>query len=203
MIQGAAMSNFLVRPARAWLSAAAWDRLVREHDTASALAEAGEPLGMARAQNTAMLVKFFLEQACGARKAEPLALRVLERDWGSFAAFEAQWRRLALDARVNWIVFGLSFLDFKFHLFPLQDEVPFCVSPVLCWCLRPDLVSGWDRAGFADALWDHTDWSVGELRLHCLEQPVDIFSGPQDCVAGACQADQAAGEVVPEPVAAK
>lgn len=197
------MSDFLTRPARAWLSAAAWDSLVRDHEAASALADACEPLEIARAQNTAMLVKFFLEQACAAREPEPMALRVVERDWGSFAAFKEQWRRLALDARVHWIVFGLGFHDFKFHLYPLQDEVPFCVSPVLCWCLRPELLTNWNRAAFVDSLWNHTDWSVGELRLRCLEQPIDIFSEPQDCVAGACEVDQGASVVVPEPIVAK
>ncbi len=194
------MSDFLVRAAHAWLSAAAWDRLVQDHEAASALADGGEPLALARAQNTAMLVKFFLEQACGARKAEPLALRVVERDWGSLATFEAQWRGMALDNRVRWIVFGLGFHDFRFHLYPLQDEVPFCVSPVLCWCLEPDLF-GSNRATYVDKLWEHTDWSVGELRLQCLEQPVDIFSEPQDCVAGACQTEQGARDI-PEPAVA-
>lgn len=181
------MSDYLVQPPQAWLGATAWDLLARDHASAAAQAVDGDPLSMARAQNTAMLIKFFLEQACGARPVEALARRVVERDWGSMAAFEAHWRELAADGRVRWIVFGLGFFDFKFHLYALADDVPFCVSPVLCWCLRPDVRAAAGAAGFLDRLWERTDWSVGELRLQCLELPVDIFGEPQDCVAGTCE----------------
>lgn len=187
------------RPKQTWLTAAAWDIIVNKYKASVTQASNGEPLSMVPAQNTAMLIKFFIEQASGEHPVKPIARRAIERDWGSLAAFEAQWRQLAADSRAEWIVFGLGFFDFKFHLYPLQDDAPFCVSPVLCWYLKLSAQIASDRATYVDQLWKRTDWSVGELRLQCLEQPLDIFSAPQDCVAGACEQIDALRNTPSEP----
>lgn len=178
------------RPAGSWLEPAAWALMATEHDAACGLAERGDPAGLVEAQNRAMLAQFFLEQVSGPAQAGPLTQQVIARDWPSAVDFEREWQALAEIPQVQWIVFGLGFLDFKFHLYAVQAVPPFCVSPVLCWALGQELVSrsGMTRAQYAQQLLAHTDWSVGELRLQCLEQPVDIFGEPQHCVSGSCNA---------------
>jgi hypothetical protein len=88
--------------------------------------------------------------------------------------------------RIDWIIWGLSYADFRFHLFPVGralDALPFCVSPVLAACVRQSIVerSGLDRATFANRQLAAIDWTIVEKRIECLEKPLDLFGDYQDC----------------------
>jgi superoxide dismutase len=189
------------RPEGAWLSEQAFSALQREYTELWNRIEdlrATSPWNYPALQNQAMLLKFFLEQAFGS--GDPPrgdTLRVLERDFGGIEGFAVLWHEAAARAGVDWLVLGLSFADFRFHLFPVgsgSPPIPFCVSPIFCACMRGDVVerSGLSRDGFARAQWEHLGWSAVEDRLVCLTLPLDVFDEPADCVTESCAAESLA-----------
>jgi hypothetical protein len=183
-------------PEGAWLDAKVSTRLIDEYEAVWARIEQAdsmhtEPGVYQNDQNQGMYLKLFLEQAFGDGAPEERARKLIERDFGSLDGLRARFLELAQDPTVDWIVWGLSFASFAFHLFPVGRSVPFCVSPMFCACMRPDVVraAGTSRLGFAEAQWRHVDWRVVEARLTCLDEPLDVFD--EDC--GEC-ADESAGE---------
>jgi hypothetical protein len=177
---------------QSWLLKPAFDQLSEEHCIAWQWLEDADsrhrpPHDFGSVQNEAMLLKLFLEQAFGDGHPTGYALRLIERDMGGIQSFQAQFVTLASDRRIEWIVWGLSFADFRFHLFPVSRELntmPFCVSPMLSACVRQNIVdkSSLDRETFARRQFTSIDWSVVEKRIACLEKPLDLFGEVQDCV---------------------
>ena len=139
-----------------------------------------------REQSSAMLLKLFLEQIGAQSEPTGRSLRLLARDGGGISRFRSDILDVGTSEDVEWIVWGLSFATFRFHLFPIggaRYATPFCVSPVLVLCVRRNIVESSDltRAEFAADQFDHIDWSVVESRLICLETPLDLFAPCGDC----------------------
>lgn len=185
-------------PDRAWLPSECFNHLVREHDEFwREVEEASRDRNVANyttAQNQAMLLKFFLEQAFGKEPPFGKSLQIIERDFGSVEEFSAALLSEAGKDKVRWLVFGLSFADFRFHLFPIENSgsgIPFCVSPMMCMCLREDVIalSKMSRQKFAALQLDTIDWGIVEQRIKCLEYPLNIFEDGADCVEGACETE--------------
>jgi len=179
-------------PESSWLSVEVFDRLVGEHDKHWQTVERGvfqsDVHVYMTVQNQAMLLKFFLEQAFGTGGPIGETARVIQRDFESAEKFAEAWLSEAAKDGVDWLVFGLSFADFRFHLFPIcTTGMPFCISPVLCTCLRTDVIalSGLTRKQFAEVQWNHIDWLIVEQRIACLEKPLDVLGDGQDCLEDA------------------
>jgi hypothetical protein len=133
-------------PEGCWLPVEVFDRLVDEHDKYWQTVEQSGLQSDAHvymtAQNQAMLLKFFLEQAFGTGAPIGKTARIIQRDFESAEKFAQAWLSEAAKDGVDWLVFGLSFADFRFHLFPIGAAgMPFCISPVLCTCLRTDVIA--------------------------------------------------------------
>jgi superoxide dismutase len=179
----------LQRETLSWLPHDVVMKLTAERDEAFANLEGdGSVEGLkafSMAQNNAMLLKFFLEQAMPHHPPGEKLAKIVERDFRGWDQFDEQFVRLASDQLCDWIVLGLSFADFRFHLFSIGDHnpVPFCVSPVGIWCFRADLLQsvGLNRRGLAAAQLSSTNWTAVEHRINCLEEPVDVFDAPQEC----------------------
>jgi len=181
------------RPEHSWLPVEVFEQLSHEHDKHWQTVEQGgfteEALTYMTAQNQAMLLKFFLEQAFGAGEPFGKTLRIIRRDFGSVEKFAEAWRTEAGKDGADWLVVGLSFADFRFHLFPIGvNMMPFCISPMMCACLREEVIarSGLPRQTFIEVQWKHIDWLVVEQRIACLEKPLDVLEEAQDCLEGAC-----------------
>lgn len=178
-------------PESSWLPVEVFDRLVDEHDKHWQTVEQGVFQSDAHvymtAQNQAMLFKFFLGQAFGTGGRIGKTARVIQRDFESAEKFAEAWLSEAAGDGVDWLVFGLSFADFRFHLFPIgATGMPFCISPILCTCLRTDVIalSGLTRKQFAEVQWNHIDWLIVEQRIACLEKPLNVLGDGQDCLEG-------------------
>ena len=155
-------------------------RLESEHDSASSDLRA-----FAGSQNRTMFMRFFLEQAFGPSEQGETTRRIMDRDFGGSEAFKRLWFKAAADAATDWLVLALSFSDFRFHLFAVGEggPVPFCISPVMCACLRDDVVvrSGYPRMRFVELQWCQLHWHVVEQRFSCLELPLALFEEPTEC----------------------
>jgi hypothetical protein len=167
----------------------------RAFDSSQRSAAVGDASAFGESQNQAMLLKFFLEQARGSVPPRQKTRALVDRDFGRWENFRASWTALAIPPAVHWIVLGLSFADFRFHLFPVgpATSLPFCVSPISCWCLIEELQVRINvvRERFINVEWLATDWGVVESRIDCLEEPLDVFSDPVDCFCkeGSCLGD--------------
>lgn len=186
------------RPDQSWLQDELFQQLVREHDKHGQTVEQGgftaDALTYMTAQNQVMLLKFFLEQAFGSGEPFGKTLRIIQRDFGSVEQFAAAWRVEAVKDGVEWLVFGLSFADFRFHIFPIHlNRMPFCISPMMSACLREEVIarSGLTRQTFVEVQWTHIDWRVVEQRIACLGQPLDVLADAQDCLEGVCDSGTA------------
>ena len=82
-------------PKHSWLPRESYEHIVREHERSWESVESyttGQAaLDYTRAQNQAMLLKFFLEQAFGSGLPSGKALRIIERDFGSPEDFSTAW----------------------------------------------------------------------------------------------------------------
>ena len=144
-----------------------------------------DPWDYVALQNRAMLARFHDQQDVARDPHPPLALarKLIARDFGGFEPFKAQFFRLATQARCSWIVWGLSFADFRFHLLPSESDlqgVAFCCSPMLV----SDVASISDVKA-ATELYSRIDWQAVEHRIACLSEPLNLFDKPQDCQADA------------------
>jgi hypothetical protein len=182
------------RPGSSWLPQAAFDLILEGHDEAwsRVAVDLAAPSVPSESQNEAMLAKFFLEQAFGNSAVITGDLRsIIERDFGGVEGLHRSWLLAAVRPGVRYVVLGLSFADFRFHLFPIGGGAPppFCVSPIACGCFRADVVALTTFGGdhFAQAQWRHIDWGVVAHRLACLSQPLDLFEEPEDCLDDECQ----------------
>jgi superoxide dismutase len=194
------------RPDSAWLPQIAFDTLVAEYRAHWAVVDTQQSnkdiVAFATAQNQAMLLKFFLEQAFGAgRPPSGKLLQILQRDFGGVELFLRSWTQQSLREDVEWIVLGLSFADFKFHLFPFGfggAPIPFCISPMMCTCLRNDVIlrANMTRKVFAEQQRTHIDWEVVEMRIECLETPLNVFEEGKDCVEKACVVESPAKQTI-------
>lgn|GEM_PF-3336130 len=190
------MGDILLGSGVAWLNNAAHDELVRMQDASPKRLEQLSGIAWGRSagasltlHNEAFLASFLLEQLNVPKTGGERLRRVLERDFEGVDGFHRAWSATAADGEVEWIVFALSFLDFRFGIFPLRGCLaPFCTSPVFCWCVHPAVIrhSGMSRDAFLAAQWQSTGWALAESRLACFEQPLDLFSEPQSCASGLC-----------------
>jgi superoxide dismutase len=188
------MKTFVL-PKNAWLPTNVFDQLVSESDQSWHCIEnhtdQQDPCIYMAAQNQAMLIKFFLEQAFVPKPPVNQIKQIIQRDFGNIESLAQIWNLQALKDEIGWIVFGLSFADFRFHIFPITTQeygVPFSISPMLCTCLRSDIIalSGMSRQTFAETQWKHINWEVVELRVECLQKPLNVFEDAQDCVEDVC-----------------
>jgi hypothetical protein len=143
-------------------------------------------------QNEGLLFRLFFEQAFQANPIGNVTKRIIERDLGSLYILEENWKRLGNDPRVEWLVLGLSFTDFKFHLFPISISggvIPFSISPVMSCCFLQSAIlqSGHTREAYVNAQWENCDWKIMEQRISCLSEPLDIFGEITDCAEENCQ----------------
>jgi hypothetical protein len=146
------------------------------------------PADFLRVQNIAMFTKLFLEQANGDGKLKSRAATLIERDSSGWPAFRSQFIHLAEHEDVDWVVWGLCFSDFRFHLFAIRDvlgAMPFCFSPMLVCALQTEIVqrSSMSRSEFIETQLNNIDWGVVERRLVCLEEPLDLLADCEDCNA--------------------
>ncbi len=188
-------------PSNAWLTESAFSQLNDEYRENWSRVDSWnlgvDPGSFSESQNQTMLLKFFLEQAFGDGNASGRALSLIERDSGGLAAFRQVWSSEAEKESIDWVVWGLSFADFRFHLFSFGRgiDAPFCVSPMLCSCFRRDIVelSGMSRGDFAERQWEKLDWTIVEQRIACLEKPLDVFDDAVDCVEQSCDPNDGEG----------
>jgi hypothetical protein len=144
-------------------------------------------------QNKGMLLKFFLEQTFGDGEPRGRALRLVERDAAGVRKLRSRLVDLISREGSQWIVWGLSFATFRFHVFEIGRDCsngPFCISPMAVCCAADDLfaASGYSaRREFADKQVSHIDWEVIESRIACLEKPLDVFGSPLECVESVCE----------------
>ncbi len=172
-------------PVGQWIPPSTLSRLQSVIDTFPAEGLASDLNAFSAHQSEFMLAKLFLEQSHGGGQPGPTSRDIIQRDFGSLDGLRRQWALLADDERVDWIVVGLCFADFRFHVFPLgAHHSPFCVSPVISACLIPELLdeSGIDRYELVDLQWQTLNWSVVEARFACLTKPLDLFEEPIDCI---------------------
>ncbi len=188
------MKEFRVPPST-WLGESALNILKQRYATAWKSVEGdGSGQGLETylaAQNDGMLLKFFLEQLTAEAGTGPKTTRLIERDFGGRVRFTDLWIEHASRPDVEWLVFGLSFADFKFHIFPIlahSPAAPFCVSPAMCGCFCGEVVASTKltRNQFAHEQLEHMGWDAVEQRIDCLEQPLDVFGEPTECSDGEC-----------------
>jgi hypothetical protein len=178
--------------ARSWASDRVRDLLQKRlSDAEAALRNCADSFVIASAQTEVTLYKFSLQQSLHVDGPMDVTSKLFVRDQGSVAEARRQIVMLAEHDSTAWIIWGLSFADFRFHLFPIGhslQNVPLCVSPMLCICLDADVVaaSETERVAFSCAQWDLANWSSIEARLHCLSEPLDVFDNAQDCSVSVC-----------------
>lgn len=160
--------------------------------------------GLVRSQTRYLLLKFFLQQIDpdaghdrdlpGERNAPgDLLNRVLERDFDGLAGLRKQWLQFASQNDTRWIIGGLSFATFRFHLFPARSDtadIPFCVSPILVSCVDPAIYEPGtsDLQAAHEANWSRISMRVIENRVACLQKPLALFEEAEDCQGDGCAA---------------
>ena len=162
---------------------------------------------LVRSQTRYLLLKFFLQQIHTARtgsRIEPgghaandaageLLNRVLDRDFGGLSGFRSRWLACAAGRGTGWVIGGLSFATFRFHLFPAESDtvaIPFCVSPILVSCVDPDIYAAGSASirSMHEAHWEATSMRVIANRVACLQKPLELFEDPADCQEDSCAA---------------
>jgi hypothetical protein len=61
----------------------------------------------------------------------------------------------------------------------------------MCTCLHNNIIalSNIPRQEFAEVQWKHINWQVVDLRVACLEKPLNVLEDGQDCVEDACETE--------------
>ena len=189
------MKSFAI-PENCWLPQQAYERIYEiycSHWLAlDSTIEIKDPFEFVKNQNEGLLLRLFFEQAFKRNPIENVMARIIERDFGTFADLELQWKNLANNERVTWLVLGLSFTDFRFHLFPICEQegiIPFSLSPIMSSCFKQDAInlSGFSRKDYTNGQWANCDWKIVEQRISCLGEPLDIFGEISDCAEEDCK----------------
>ncbi len=137
-----------------------------------------------RSHSLAMILRLFSGQLDERERQEhndvqPLN-KLLDRDFGGWKGLKTAYSSLVENEEPECVAFGLSYVDFKFHLFSVNLEtgqVPFAFSavatfPAFDWLLR---ASDCSRAEFLNGAYNQTNWERVNNRIGCLTEPLELL----------------------------